>query len=253
MDDLEVKVIKRGNDTLLVFPDEFPITENHNNFSLDEAVTAPLIDDQGSNTVSLLKLRKGIVGEKGYSHLSKSYVLPVIGAASCVVAALGVSACTSNVPLVCELGTKDVEFFLGKTNFSSCTPATGQMAFNYYGVYKSQEEIAQYVLQDHPKGYYFLLDEYAKSLGFNSYNLDISISQLEKEICSGKLAAVGKKFSITDHRQHSVLVHSCKPDQEKFIYHDPAIGPNQEISYQELLDLTLSRFSDKVVTVVIWR
>jgi hypothetical protein len=110
-----------------------------------------------------------------------------------VVVALSVAGYGVVVP---QSSIKDVELFWGKTNFDSCAPVTDQMAFNYYGIYKNQEEIAQYVLQNDPRGYYFFLNEYAQLLGLNFYNLDISINRMEREICSGKIIAVGKIFQL---------------------------------------------------------
>lgn len=119
-----------------------------------------------------------------------------------------------------------------------CGPATLQMVLGYYGVQKSQSEIAASVYnQDNKTTYTNSMQVYPQQLGFNSTMSTGSIEALKQDIQNGIPTIVLQRVSDSDSEGHYRVVVGYDDLEGVFITDDPGQSANYNITYGDFVAL----------------
>lgn len=129
-----------------------------------------------------------------------------------------------------------------------CGPASLAMVLSYWGNYVSQENIADLVINPDNLTKCENLAKYARSLGFNAFYDSIIIEELKENISLGYPIIVLQRFSLDYPEGHFRVVIGY--NDETIITHDPLLGENYNLSYDDFVELwKIEKYENEFVAV----
>ncbi|SHK26447.1 C39 family peptidase [Thermocrinis minervae] len=135
------------------------------------------------------------------------------------------------LPFLFSFKLLDVPFVKQEKDF--CGPSALSSVLAYYGIHKSQQEIAKYVYIPALKGALITdLENYAKSLGLRTELFQGSLENIKEQIDKGHpvilLVDLGNAFVSVPH--YLVVIGY----DENYFYVHTGYKPREKMSYQEL-------------------
>jgi len=113
-----------------------------------------------------------------------------------------------------------------------CGPASLTMVLNYWGVNVTQQEVAAEIYDPATNLTYISeMKSYPQQHGFNTEELNGSLTHLKRWIKKGAPLIVLQKFSLQNAYGHYRTIVGYNDENELVITFDPSLGRNHNITY----------------------
>jgi len=135
--------------------------------------------------------------------------------------------------------------------YNWCLPASGAMAFKYFGLNVNQNEIASNVIKNGSSSV-FKFVTYANSLGFNTEYRCKTIEEIKVLLNENIPLIAVQKYSLSITESHARVIIGYDDENKEIFTHDPTIGKDYTLSYSEFLALNFNSNPDKCKVVILF-
>ena len=134
--------------------------------------------------------------------------------------------------------------------YNWCLPASGAMAFKYFGENISQSEIASNVIINGDSSVFKFIS-YAKSLGFDTKYQSKTIEEIKILLEEDIPVIAIQNYSLTILKSHARVIIGYDDETQEIITNDPTAGKDYKISYSDFLALNFNSNPDKCKVIVL--
>ena len=134
--------------------------------------------------------------------------------------------------------------------YNWCLPASGAMAFKYFGENISQSEIASNVIINGDSSVFKFIS-YAKSLGFETKYQSKTIEEIKVLLKEDIPVIAVQNYSLTILKSHARVIIGFDDETQEVITNDPTAGKDYKISYADFLALNFNSSPDKCRVIVL--
>jgi len=134
--------------------------------------------------------------------------------------------------------------------YNWCLPASGAMAFKYFGENISQSEIASNVIINGDSSVFKFIS-YAKSLGFETKYQSKTIEEIKVLLKEDIPVIAVQNYSLTILKSHARVIIGFDDETQEVITNDPTAGKDYKISYADFLALNFNSSPDKCKVIVL--
>jgi len=134
--------------------------------------------------------------------------------------------------------------------YNWCLPASGAMAFKYFGENISQSEIASNVIINGDSSVFKFIS-YAKSLGFETKYQSKTIEEIKALLEEDIPVIAIQNYSLTLPYSHARVIIGFDDEKQEIITNDPTAGKDYKISYADFLALNFNSSPDKCKVIVL--
>jgi len=134
--------------------------------------------------------------------------------------------------------------------YNWCLPASGAMAFKYFGENISQSEIAGKVITNGISSVFKFIS-YAKSLGFETKYQSKTIEEIKILLKEDIPVIAIQNYSLTILKSHARVIIGFDDETQEIITNDPTAGKDYKISYVDFLALNFNSSPDKCKIIVL--
>jgi hypothetical protein len=134
--------------------------------------------------------------------------------------------------------------------YNWCLPASGAMAFKYFGENISQSEIASKVITNGDSSVFKFIS-YAKSLGFDTKYQSKTIEEIKVLLEEDIPVIAIQNYSLTILKSHARVIIGFDDEKQEVITNDPTAGKDYKISYADFLALNFNSSPDKCKVIVL--
>jgi len=134
--------------------------------------------------------------------------------------------------------------------YNWCLPASGAMAFKYFGENITQSEIANNVITDGISSVFKFIS-YAKSLGFDTKYQSKTIEEIKVLLEEDIPVIAVQNYSLTILKSHARVIIGFDDETQEIITNDPTAGKDYKISYADFLALNFNSNPDKCKVIVL--
>ncbi len=134
--------------------------------------------------------------------------------------------------------------------YNWCLPASGAMAFKYFGKNISQSEIASKVITNGDSSVFKFIS-YAKSLGFETKYQSKTIEEIKVLLKEDIPIIAIQNYSLTLPYSHARVIIGFDDETQEIITNDPTAGKDYKISYADFLALNFNSSPDKCKIIVL--
>jgi len=134
--------------------------------------------------------------------------------------------------------------------YNWCLPASGAMAFKYFGENISQSQIASNVITNGDSSVFKFIS-YAKSLGFDTKYQSKTIEEIKVLLKEDIPVIAIQNYSLTILKSHARVIIGFDDEKEEVITNDPTAGKDYKISYADFLALNFNSSPDKCKVIVL--
>jgi len=131
-----------------------------------------------------------------------------------------------------------------------CLPASGAMAFKYFGENINQSEIAGKVITNGISSVFKFIS-YAKSLGFETKYQSKTIEEIKILLKEDIPVIAIQNYSLTILKSHARVIIGFDDETQEIITNDPTAGKDYKISYVDFLALNFNSSPDKCKVIVL--
>ena len=132
-----------------------------------------------------------------------------------------------------------------------CLPASGAMAFEYFGMNISQSQIASKVIDGYGISSVYRFISYAKGMGFEVKYQNKTLEEIKVLLNSETPLIAVQNYSLTILKSHARVIIGYDDEKQEIITNDPTIGKDYRISYSDFLNLNLNSSPDKCKVIVL--
>ncbi|OGD15026.1 hypothetical protein A2V47_02410 [Candidatus Atribacteria bacterium RBG_19FT_COMBO_35_14] len=132
-----------------------------------------------------------------------------------------------------------------------CLPASGAMAFKYFGMNISQSQIASKVIDGYGISSVYRFISYAKNMGLEAKYQSKTIEEIKVLLNSETPVIAIQNYSLTILKSHARVIIGYDDENQEIITNDPTIGKDYRISYSDFLNLNLNSSPDKCKVIVL--
>ena len=131
-----------------------------------------------------------------------------------------------------------------------CLPASGAMAFGYFGLNVNQSQIASNVIKNGTSSVFRFIS-YAQSLGFNTKYQSKTIEEI-KELLREDIPVIAvQNYSLNILQSHARVIIGFDDENQEIITNDPTAGKDYKLSYADFLALNFNSNPDKCKVIVL--
>jgi len=134
--------------------------------------------------------------------------------------------------------------------YNWCLPASGAMAFRYFGENISQSQIASKVITNGSSSVFKFIS-YAKSLGFDTQYKSKTIEEIKVLLEEDTPVIAIQNYSLTLPYSHARVIIGFDDEKQEVITNDPTAGKDHIISYADFLALNFNSNPDKCKVIVL--
>ena len=134
--------------------------------------------------------------------------------------------------------------------YNWCLPASGAMAFKYFGENISQSEIASNVIINGDSSVFKFIS-YAKSLGFETKYQSKTIEEIKVLLKEDIPVIAVQNYSLTILKSHARVIIGFDDETQEVITNDPTAGKDYKIFYADFLALNFNSSPDKCRVIVL--
>jgi len=134
--------------------------------------------------------------------------------------------------------------------YNWCLPASGAMAFKYFGENISQSEIASNVIINGDSSVFKFIS-YAKSLGFETKYQSKTIEEIKVLLKEDIPVIAIQNYSLAILKSHARVIIGFDDETQEVITNDPTAGKDYKISYVDFLALNFNSSPDKCKVIVL--
>jgi len=134
--------------------------------------------------------------------------------------------------------------------YNWCLPASGAMAFKYFGENINQSEIASKVITNGNSSVFKFIS-YAKSLGFETKYQSKTIEEIKALLKEDIPVIAIQNYSLTILKSHARVIIGFDDETQEVITNDPTAGKDYKISYSNFLALNFNSNPDKCKVIVL--
>lgn len=134
--------------------------------------------------------------------------------------------------------------------YNWCLPASGAMAFKYFGENISQSEIASKVITNGNSSVFKFIS-YAKNLGFDTKYQSKTIEEIKALLKEDIPVIAIQNYSLTILKSHARVIIGFDDEKQEVITNDPTIGKDYKISYSDFLALNFDSNPDECKVIVL--
>jgi len=134
--------------------------------------------------------------------------------------------------------------------YNWCLPASGAMAFKYFGENISQSEIASKVITNGNSSVFKFIS-YAKNLGFDTKYQSKTIEEIKALLKEDIPVIAIQNYSLTILKSHARVIIGYDDETQEIITNDPTAGKDYKISYSDFLALNFNSNPDKCKVIVL--
>jgi len=134
--------------------------------------------------------------------------------------------------------------------YNWCLPASGAMAFKYFGENISQSEIASKVITNGNISVFKFIS-YAKNLGFDTKYQSKTIEEIKALLKEDIPVIAIQNYSLTILKSHARVIIGFDDEKQEVITNDPTIGKDYKISYSDFLALNFDSNPDECKVIVL--
>ena len=134
--------------------------------------------------------------------------------------------------------------------YNWCLPASGAMAFKYFGENISQSEIASNVIINGDSSVFKFIS-YAKSLGFETKYQSKTIEEIKVLLKEDIPVIAIQNYSLAILKSHARVIIGFDDETQEVITNDPTAGKDYKISYADFLALNFNSSPDKCKIIVL--
>ena len=121
--------------------------------------------------------------------------------------------------------------------YNWCLPASGAMAFKYFGENISQSEIASNVIINGDSSVFKFIS-YAKSLGFETKYQSKTIEEIKVLLKEDIPVIAIQNYSLAILKSHARVIIGFDDETQEVITNDPTAGKDYKISYADFFSLS---------------
>ena len=134
--------------------------------------------------------------------------------------------------------------------YNWCLPASGAMAFKYFGMNISQSQIASKVITNGTSSVFKFIS-FAKNLGFDTEYKSKTIEEIKVFLEEDIPVIAVQNYSLTLPYSHARVIIGFDDEKQEVITNDPTAGRDYIISYSDFLALNFDSNSDKCKIIVL--
>ena len=134
--------------------------------------------------------------------------------------------------------------------YNWCLPASGAMAFKYFGMDISQSQIASKVITNGTSSVFKFIS-YAKNLGFEVKYQSKTIEEIKVLLEEDTPVIAIQNYSLSIPYSHARVIIGFDDEKEEVITNDPTAGKDYIISYSDFLALNFNSNPDKCKVIVL--
>ena len=134
--------------------------------------------------------------------------------------------------------------------YNWCLPASGAMAFKYFGMNISQSQIASKVISNGSSSVFRFIS-FAKNLGFDAEYKSKTIEEIKVFLEENIPVIAVQNYSLTLPYSHARVIIGFDDEKQEVITNDPTAGRDYIISYSDFLALNFDSNSDKCKIIVL--
>ena len=134
--------------------------------------------------------------------------------------------------------------------YNWCLPASGAMAFKYFGKNISQAEIASKVIINGDSSVFKFIS-FAKNLGFDTKYQSKTIEEIKILLEEDIPVIAVQNYSLTILKSHARVIIGFDDETQEIITNDPTAGKDYIISYSDFLALNFNSNPDKCKVIVL--
>jgi len=134
--------------------------------------------------------------------------------------------------------------------YNWCLPASGAMAFRYFGENITQAEIAKEVIKDGISSVYKMIT-YAKDLGFEAKYNYMTIDEIKEILKEDTPVIAIQNYSPTLPYSHARVVTGYDDEKQEVITNDPTAGEDYIIAYSDFTALNAGSNPDLFKVIII--
>ena len=134
--------------------------------------------------------------------------------------------------------------------YNWCLPASGAMAFKYFGENINQSEIASKVITNGNSSVFKFIS-YAKNLGFDTKYQSKTIEEIKALLKEDIPVIAIQNYSLTILKSHARVIIGYDDETQEIITNDPTAGKDYKISYSDFLALNFNSNPDKCKVIVL--
>lgn len=121
-----------------------------------------------------------------------------------------------------------------------CLPASGSMAFDYFGLKISQQELAQKIIKPDGLGDIYKMVKFAKDLGFEASFTVLTMEEIEEYLSNNIPFIAIQEYKISNPLAHARVITGFDSEKKEIFSNDPTIGKDYTMSYENFMDLNLT-------------
>jgi len=121
-----------------------------------------------------------------------------------------------------------------------CLPASGSMAFDYFGQKISQQELAQKIIKPDGLGDIYKMVKFAKDLGFEASFTVLTMEEIEECLSNNIPFIAIQEYKIGNPLAHARVIIGFDSEKKEIFSNDPTIDKDYTMSYENFMDLNLT-------------
>ena len=134
--------------------------------------------------------------------------------------------------------------------YNWCLPASGAMAFKYFGKNISQAEIASKVIINGDSSVFKFIS-FAKNLGFDTKYQSKTIEEIKDLLNSETPVIAIQNYSLAILKTHARVIIGYDDETQEIITNDPTAGEDYRISYSDFLALNFNSNPDECKVIIL--
>ena len=134
--------------------------------------------------------------------------------------------------------------------YNWCLPASGAMAFKYFGKNISQAEIASKVIINGDSSVFKFIS-FAKNLGFDTQYQSKTIEEIKVLLNSETPVIAIQNYSLAILKTHARVIIGYDDETQEIITNDPTAGEDYRISYSDFLALNFNSNPDECKVIIL--
>jgi len=134
--------------------------------------------------------------------------------------------------------------------YNWCLPASGAMAFKYFGLNISQSQIASQVIKNGNSSVFKFIS-YANDLGFDTEYKFKTIEEIKLLLNENIPLIAIQNYSLNILKSHARVIIGYDDENQEIFTHDPTAGKDYTLSYTDFLALNFNSNPDKCKVVIL--
>jgi len=134
--------------------------------------------------------------------------------------------------------------------YNWCLPASGAMAFKYFGLNINQNEIARNIIKNGSSSVFKFIS-YANDLGFDTEYKSKTIEEIKVLLNENIPLIAIQNYSLNILQSHARVIIGYDDENQEIFTHDPTAGKDYTLSYTDFLALNFNSNPDKCKVVIL--